>query len=294
MTLGQALRATRARLRAASLPDAELDARLLLTFATGLDATGLFLREHEPIEPEAGARLAGALSRRLAREPVHRIIGRRAFFDHEFHLSPETLEPRPDTEALVHLASRAIAAGPAEPRIADIGTGTGILAISLLALHPGATAVATDLSEGALATARRNAGEAGVAHRFLALRADFLAPFRDGALDVVVSNPPYIATADLALLSREVREHDPVLALDGGADGLDAYRAIVGQARRVLKPHGELLLEIGQGQDEDVARIGLANGFRVTERECDLSGTIRALRLSRTAPESHKALENRC
>lgn len=293
MTTGEALAKARARLREAGLPEADLDARLLVGWSTGLDATGLFLREREPVDPNASARLEDALDRRLAGEPVHRIVGRRAFFDHEFHLSRETLEPRPDTEALVHLASRALSQGPAEPLIADVGTGTGILAVSLLALHPKALCVATDLSEGALATAGRNAHEAGVAERFLPLRADFLAPFADGSLDVVVSNPPYIPTGDLAGLSREVREHDPVLALDGGADGLVAYRAIVGEAERVLRPAGELLLEIGIGQEGDVARIAATHGFRLVARERDLSGIVRALRFARAAPESHKDGENR-
>ncbi|MBB3952037.1 release factor glutamine methyltransferase [Aureimonas jatrophae] len=293
MTLAEALRGARARLREAGLPEADLDARLLLGWACELDATGLFLRERDVIEPAAAARLEAALARRAAGEPAHRIIGRRAFFDHEFELSRETLEPRPDTETLVHLASRALSERPVAPRFADVGTGTGVLAVSLLALHPGAFCVATDLSEGALATARHNARAARVADRFLALRADFLTCFAPMSLDFVVSNPPYIPTGDLPSLSREVREHDPLLALDGGLDGLAAYRAIIGEAARVLTPSGDILVEIGIGQAEDVAAIGQSHGFGLVAAEADLGGIVRALRLSRTAHESHKHGENR-
>lgn len=281
-TIGAWRLAAQRRLAAGGCPSAALDARLLLAETLGLDAAALYLRADEALDGEAEALLEARLRRREGGEPVHRILGRRFFRDHAFALSPETLEPRPDTEALVDLAARELARthGDRPFLFADVGTGSGIIAVSLLALLPDARAVALDLSEEALRTARRNAEAAGVAERFLPLRSDYLAAL-GGPLDAIVSNPPYIETAAVAGLSREVRDHDPLLALDGGADGLDAYRSIFREAPERLAGSGAVFVEIGAGQEGDVEGIAAANGFRLEAEVRDLSGTIRALHFSR-------------
>ncbi|RIX99207.1 peptide chain release factor N(5)-glutamine methyltransferase [Aureimonas flava] len=267
----------RALLRAAGIASADLDARLLAGAALGLDAAGLILRAHDAAAPDAAARLAAMTARRLAHEPVHRILGRRAFGEHEFALSPETLEPRPDTETLVDLAAEAMALrGDAPLLFADVGTGTGAIAVCLLARFPRSRCVAVDLAEGALETARRNAAAAGVADRFWPLRADYLLAL-GRPLDCVVSNPPYIPTAELDTLDPGVRRFDPALALDGGPDGLVAYRRLVGEAAALLVPGGDLLFEIGRGQAEDVAGLAAAVGLRAVTTRADLSGIARAL-----------------
>lgn len=269
----------RATLRSADVETPEADARLMLAAALGCDAGGLILRSAEPVGPAAAAQVSAMAARRLQGEPVHRILGRRAFYAHDFALSPETLEPRPDTEALVDLCRAPIAAVIAERGsclLADVGTGTGAIAVSLLALYPALEVLAIDLSPGALVTARDNAAAAGVAGRFHALAADYLSAVA-APLDMVVSNPPYIRSGDIAGLSREVRDFDPRLALDGGADGLDAYRALARQSAAVLRRPGHALMEIGQGQAPEVCEIFSAHGLVLAASSDDLAGTTRAM-----------------
>lgn len=268
-----------------AIPTPELDARLLLAEATGAGPAEIHRHSARPVAGNQIETFAGLLERRIAGEPVHRIIGRRAFYEHEFALSPETLEPRPETEILVEVARPLVEAAIAASGrclFADVGTGTGAIAVSLLALCPAAEAVAIDISEGALATARRNAGTAGVADRFFPVRADHLSPL-GGRFDLIVSNPPYIPTSEIAELDIGVRRHDPMLALDGGADGLDAYRAIAGDAARLLRPGGAVILEIGQGQADGVEALFAAGGFAASRRTRDLSGIERVLTLTRDA-----------
>lgn len=275
--VGAILARTRARFRAAGIASADLDARLLVGEALGLNAAGLILRSDQLVPADAADRIEAMASRRLLAEPVHRILGRRAFGEHEFALSPETLEPRPDTETLVDLAAEALARrGDGAALFADVGTGTGAIAVCLLARFPQSRCIAIDLSQGALETAKGNAAAAGVADRFMALRADYLSALRP-PLDCVVSNPPYIPTADIDELDPGVRRFDPALALDGGPDGLVAYRQLTRQAVRCLRPDGDLLFEIGRGQDGDVSRLAEAAGFRSVEARADLSGIVRAL-----------------
>lgn len=277
-SLGALHRGIRQAFRQAGLATPDLDARLLVCDTLGLDGAGLILREGEAVDEDAAARLAGRVARRLAGEPVGRILGRRFFYDHEFELSPETLEPRPDTEILVELSAGAFRARGEEAFVfADIGTGTGAIAVSLLALFPNSVCVSVDLSEGALATARRNAQAAGVGSRFRPLRGDYLSAFAPGSLAAIVSNPPYIPSADIETLDEGVREHDPMLALDGGADGLTAYRALCAAAVTKLRPGGDLLLEIGIGQEDDVRALARQAGLRWRETRADLSGLARAL-----------------
>lgn len=277
-SLGALHRALRRQLREAGVETPDLDARLLVCDTFKLDAAALILREAEAMDPQAAALLAERARRRLAGEPVGRILGRRFFFEHEFQLSADTLEPRPDTEILVELAAAAFRArGEGTLLFADVGVGTGAIGISLLALFPQSRCVAIDLSEGALETAFDNAQSAGVADRFLPLRADYLSAFAPRSLDAIVSNPPYIPSLDVDALDRGVREHDPRLALDGGPDGLDAYRALTRQARKCLVPSGDLLFEIGIGQEGDVRALSEAEGFSWQETRADLGHVPRAL-----------------
>ena len=295
--LGDLYRDAVIRLREAgddlSFPTPELDARLLLGEATAAAPGEVHRLSSRPVPPAEAVWFAGALERRLKGEPVHRIIGRRAFYEHDFTLSPETLEPRPDTELLVEWAHPLIAAVVAEHGtclFADIGTGTGAIAVSLLALCPQAEAVAIDIAEGALVTARINATAAGVAGRFWPVLTDHLAAI-GGGFDLIVSNPPYIPTNEIAELNVAVRRHDPMLALDGGADGLVAYRAIAQDAGRVLRPGGVVILEIGQGQADDVERIFRDSGFGSSRRAKDLAGIERVLVLT-SGPKASEAFAN--
>ncbi|MEX6505998.1 peptide chain release factor N(5)-glutamine methyltransferase [Jiella sp. M17.18] len=282
--LADVLRAAATRLRAAGTGTPELDARLLLAESAGLEPGTVHAASSRRVPPEAQVRLAAFLERRLAGEPVHRIIGRRAFYEHEFFLSPQTLEPRPDTETLVEAArafldARARQGGTC--RFADLGTGTGAIAVSLLALFPSSLCLAVDVAAGALTTAMRNAAVAGVADRMLAVRGDFLAAV-GGPLDLIVSNPPYIPSEEIRSLAREVREHDPVLALDGGVDGLSAYRTIAASARDALAHDGQVMVEIGAGQADDVAAVFSGGGMRLAATHRDLSGIIRVLAFAAT------------
>ncbi|NDW07884.1 peptide chain release factor N(5)-glutamine methyltransferase [Jiella pacifica] len=266
-----------------STPD--LDARLLTAEAVGLPPTEVHRASGQVVEPSAAERLAGLLARRIAGEPVHRIIGRRAFYEHEFALSAETLEPRPETEILVEVARpfvEAAIAARGECLFADVGTGSGVIAVSLLALYDRARAVAIDVSPGALATARRNAETAGVGERFLPVVCNHLSAL-GGAFDLVLSNPPYIPSGDIDGLALAVRRHDPMLALDGGPDGLNAYREISDGAARLLSPGAAVIVEIGLGQAADVEAIFAARGFAGLGRTNDLSGIERVLAM-RSAP----------
>lgn len=280
------LRGAGARFREAGLDTPDLDARLLLAECLGLEPGILAANAHVLVPDEAQARFAQWVDRRLAREPVYRIVGRRPFYEHDFLLSPGTLEPRSDTEILVDAARReldTVLRRRRAARFCDIGTGTGAIAVSLLALFPAATGIAVDISDDALATAGENARRAGVADRLALRRSDYLAGV-DGPLELVLSNPPYIPSSQIASLAPEVRGHDPRLALDGGPDGLDAYRAIAAQAPHVLTEDGALLLEIGAGQGPDVRAI-VCDGHRFVFEGAtrDLRGIERVLRFRRVS-----------
>jgi release factor glutamine methyltransferase len=265
----------RDRFREVGLETPELDARLIAQHAFGLDAMALVRREREPISAEWAAELDSAALRRLGGEPVSRIVGEREFWGLKFQLSDATLDPRPETELLVGDAI-AFAEHKRSPRIVDLGTGTGAIAISILSALPKATATATDISEDALATARTNAERHGVASRIeFKLGAWWQAVAHAELFDLIVSNPPYIASEQIETLQPEVRLFDPKAALDGGWDGLECYRAIASQAARRLNPDGLILLEIGANQAETVSRIFSRAGFARIEVQKDLNGLDR-------------------
>lgn len=282
-TLGPLLRHVRRVLEAAGVAEAALDARLIVEHATGATRTDLLLSPGRAVTPEGARAAAVMLARRLAGEPVFRILGHREFHGLRLALSPGTLEPRPDTEALVDLALphvRAMAARHGACRILDLGTGTGAVALALLKEEPLATALATDISQDALATAAANADMTGMATRFRTVRSDWFEAV-EGRFHLVVSNPPYIASNEVELLAREVREHDPRAALDGGPDGLDAYRAIAAGAERHLEADGMVAVEIGIGQAHAVEAIFARHGFRLAERAEDLGGVLRVVAFGR-------------
>lgn len=279
-TVETARRALTARFKSGGIDSAELDARMLVGAVLGLDLTGLIAAAGRLLAADESNRLDDFARRRLAGEPVARILGTREFWGLQLTLSSATLIPRPDTETAVELALEMLRAAPGSahrPRIADIGTGSGAILLALLSELPGAYGVGTDISVAALQTARANAVDLGLAGRAGFVACDYAAAL-SGPFDLIVSNPPYIRSADIAGLATEVREHDPLRALDGGPDGLDAYRALVPQAARLLAPQGALVVEVGQGQDGEVAGLMTAAGLvREGPAKADLAGIRRAV-----------------
>jgi len=233
-TVQTARRALAAKLTTQAIESAELDARLLVGAALDLDLTGLIAVAARPITEDEAFRLDRFMRRRLAGEPVARILGFKEFWGLPMHLSPATLVPRPDTETVVELALEIWRGEPyrnPQPRIADIATGSGAILLALLSEMPEAEGVGTDISPAALHTASSNAVRLGFASRAAFVACNYAAAL-SGAFDLMVSNPPYIRSAEIAELASEVRDYDPLGALDGGADGLDAYRALIPQAAR--------------------------------------------------------------
>jgi len=265
-------------LRANGTDSPDLDARLLTGAALGLDLTGLAVNAARVLDAAAAARLDEFARRRLAGEPVARIVGHKEFWGLDLALSAATLVPRPDTETVVEAALALAREGSLAPprRLLDIGTGSGALLLALLTEFPQGFGVGSDIDADALLTARENARRHGLAPRAAFVRGDLGAPL-GGGFDLVVSNPPYVPSGEIASLAVEVRAHDPLRALDGGADGLDAYRRITAQARLLLAPGGVLLLEVGQGQSEAVGALVAAAGLAKMPTRKDLAGIERVV-----------------
>jgi release factor glutamine methyltransferase len=282
-TLGALLAEARTALTQAGVDNAKLDARLIVEHFSGTNQADAIGRPDMPIGAQAAAAIRQAVARRVAGEPVHRIIGFREFYGLKLFLSPETLEPRPDTETLVDAilpALRQIAATAGACRILDLGTGTGAIALALLAEVPHARAVGADISADALATASRNARENGLSERFQAVLSDWFEKI-SGTFHVIVANPPYIPSKELETLQGEVRDFDPARALDGGADGLDAYRTIAAQAKAHLEAAGRVAVEIGHTQRQDVTRLFEASDLHLIEARKDLGDRDRVLVFAR-------------
>jgi len=283
-----ALRMARRMLAQAGIGEAALDARILLCEAAACDATSLARDPDHPLDAAAASRLDGFLGRRLAGEPVFRILGRREFWGLPFKLAPETLEPRPDTEALVALALRQRASRRRAARILDLGTGSGCILLALLAERADAFGVGLDWSEEAVRTARDNARSLALAQRAAFLVGDWARALacasprgQEAGFDLIVSNPPYIPAREIAGLAREVSGYDPHRALDGGPDGLSPYGPIAASALRLLRPGGVLALEHGHDQADAVQAILRARGFEPCGCERDLGGVIRAQTFTR-------------
>ncbi|MCB1465531.1 MAG: peptide chain release factor N(5)-glutamine methyltransferase [Nitratireductor sp.] len=276
MRYRDALAVASAKLAGAGIATAALDARLLLQHADGCGHAALISRMVDKAPAETLQAYETMVTRRLGGEPVSRIVGRREFFGLDFAVTPAVLDPRPETELLVERVL-----GDREDRqaalvFADVGTGSGAITIALLVHLPQARCMAIDVSADALGVAADNARANGVGDRIEFVRASYLEGIA-GPFDFVVSNPPYIAGREIATLEREVREHDPRLALDGGEDGLDAYRALLGQAGASLKSGGRLYLEIGKGQADAIAALAAERGWRLDGVIADLAGIERVL-----------------
>jgi len=264
----------------AGLDTPQQDARFLLRGILKVDGAQLLSRSNVPLGAEAAERINEAAQRRLAREPVSRILGRREFYGRDFIVTPAVLDPRPDTEAVVELALDLVRSRGLVERalsIADIGTGSGILITTLLAELPRARGLATDISVEALEVARQNAAALGVGDRVRFVATSGLSGC-GGDFDLVVSNPPYISTGEIEGLDRDVKDYDPRLALDGGDDGLHIYREIARYISDLRRP-SVIVLEVGATQAEPVEGVFSSFGARCLGHRRDLGGHIRAVAL---------------
>jgi len=279
-TVEAARRALTARFKSNDIDSAELDARILVGAALHLDLSGVIAAAGRPLTSDETIRLEVLARRRLSGEPIARILGLKEFWGLPLKLSAATLVPRPDTETVVELSLEMLRAAPDRGRrlrIADIGTGSGAILLALLSELPEACGFGTDISVAALRTASANAARLGLAPRAMFVACDYAAAL-SGTFDLMVSNPPYVRSAEIAGLAAEVRDHDPRRALDGGADGLDAYRALVPQAARLLAPGGALVVEVGRGQSKEVEGLMTAAGLTLERPpKADLAGIRRAL-----------------
>jgi len=275
-TLQGLIAEARRKLMAAGIETAALDARLLLQHAAGVSHEALIAAPERPVEAGTAARFRGFLNRRLNHEPVSRILGEREFYGRVFVVTPAVLDPRPDTETLI---DEALAKAGSAPLILDLGTGSGAIAVTMLAERPAARGVATDLSAAALAVARDNALRLGVADRLTLVHGSWFDGIV-GRFDLILSNPPYIPLAEIAGLAPEVREFDPLRALDGGPDGLSAYRRIAAGALSHLAAGGRVIVEIGAGQEAGIGGIFAEQGLREIGRRRDLAGHVRCLTFS--------------
>jgi release factor glutamine methyltransferase len=275
-TLVQAWTRARKRLEAAGVDGPVIDARLLLEAAARATRTDILTDPHRPLSADQARALEGFLARREAREPVSHILGRKGFWTIELKVTPDVLTPRPDTETLVDAVLKALPEDQAA-RILDLGVGSGAILLALLAERPLAQGTGVDISPEALEIARENAVILRLEDRASLVHGSWAEDQPDGAFDVVVSNPPYIRSAEIAHLAPEVSRHEPRLALDGGEDGLDAYRLLAGEILRVLKPGGLFALEIGHDQGPAVKGLMQGAGAEAVEVLGDLGGRDRAV-----------------
>ncbi len=283
-THGAAVAELRRAFRAAGLDTPALDARRLVEWVLGVDGASLLRDPDRPLSQPDSRRIADACRRRLAREPVSRIIGMRGFHGLDFEIGPASLDPRPETETLVDgvlgLIANGLVPGGNTPQILDLGTGSGAILVALLTRLPESTGVGVDISLEALAIARRNVDRHGLAGRAM-LQASSWFEAVTGTFDLIVANPPYIPTSEIEALDPEVHRYDPHAALDGGPDGLEPYRRIAAGAAQTLRPGGWLVTEIGMGQSDSISAI-LAPLASPTAGDGaivwhDLSGTARCV-----------------
>jgi release factor glutamine methyltransferase len=282
-----ALTEASAVLRAAGIVEARPDARALLSFTLARDHAFLIAHSDDELEPDALALFRERVGRRAAGEPLQYITGRQEFYGLDFEVNPAVLIPRPETELLVETALELLRDAEAAPLVCDVGTGSGCIPVALLHERRDARACGLDISPGALDVAARNAARHGVAPRLTLLVSDCFdaldAEARTQTFNLITSNPPYIAESDLAGLQREVREHEPRVALTPGGDGLSIIRRLVAEAPRFLCAGGHLLMEIGYGQHEAVARLVDGNVWTLLDIRRDLQGIPRVVVLRRRA-----------
>ncbi|MBC6983782.1 peptide chain release factor N(5)-glutamine methyltransferase [Caulobacter sp. 17J80-11] len=258
-TLVKAWTDAQQRLKAAGVDSPAIDARLLLEAASGATRLDILTDPYRELSAEQAGALEGYVERRLKREPVARILGRKGFYKILLGVTRDVLVPRPDTESVVDVVLQAFPEAMSFTML-DLGVGSGAILLAVLAERPAAKGLGVDVSEEALAVARENAANLGLADRAAFLRGDWTAGLGDESFDLVVSNPPYIRSAEIETLDPEVRDHEPRLALDGGPDGLDAYRLLAPEIMRVLKPGGVFAVEIGWDQSAEVEALFKAAG----------------------------------
>lgn len=253
----------------------ELEARILCEEIAGLTRADMLGGAPVTFTPDQTQRINSTIERRAAGESLWRILGYRDFWKHRFALSPDTLEPRPDTETLIETVLKA----PPPRRILDLGTGTGCILISLLHEFPEATGVGVDIAQGAVETAQLNAQNCGVGHRATFVRSNWFEHV-EGKFDLIVSNPPYIPAPEIRNLQKEVQNHDPIRALDGGIDGLEPYKFLLPRCKNYLEAGGRVVMEIGIGQSEDLARLADDAGATLVRIVPDLGGVPRAVEIA--------------
>ncbi len=278
-TLGEAMTRAASDLAAAGVPDCRREARLLVALAAGIETSSVLTHPERALEDGAAVRLAEMVRRRRAREPVSRLTGRREFWSLEFEVSPATLDPRPDSETVVEAALARILDRARRLLVLDLGTGTGCLLLALLSELPNAVGLGLDRAPAAVAVARRNAAANHMESRAFFAVGSWGAAAR-GGFDVVLANPPYVPSAEIARLAPEVALWEPRLALDGGADGLEAYRAIAPDLRRLVVPTGFAVIELGAGQGDAAAAIFAGAGLDAVARAHDLGSRERCLVLA--------------
>jgi release factor glutamine methyltransferase len=270
LTLVKAWTAAKDRLKDAGIDQPSIDARLMLEVAAGVTRTEIVTDPYRALTPEQVATLDEYLARRARREPVSHIIGRKGFWKILLQVNKNVLTPRPETEVIVDEVLKAFPENMAFSML-DLGVGSGTILLAVLAERPAAKGLGIDASDEALAVARDNAANLNLDGRAALLRGDWTAGLGDASFDLVVSNPPYIPTAVIDTLEPEVRDHEPRLALDGGADGLDAYRLLAPEVLRVLKPAGMFAVEIGHDQSKAVEALFRDAGAREVRTVKDLS-----------------------
>lgn len=278
-SVAEAIRLVSQSFRAAQIESPDVDARLLIGHALHLGRAQLISQSDRLLEAREVNMISALAGRRLKHEPVARILGRKEFWSLELQVTPAVLVPRPETETLIESAldSETMRGLRMENvRVLDIGTGSGALLLALLSELPNATGVGTDISTEALEVARANAARHSLGARcsFVACN---IASGVTGPFDFILSNPPYIARGEIAKLAPEVRDFDPVTALDGGNDGLDCYRAIARDTKELLVADGRLIIELGAGQEEAVTTLFTKAGWTVTRSRKDLAGIVRSL-----------------
>lgn len=259
-TLLTAWKAATARLKEGRIDSPSIDSRLLLEVAANCSRTDILTDPYRAMTPDQLSTLDAYVDRRLKREPVSRILGRKGFWKIMLNVTPDVLSPRPDTEAILDVVMLAFAPHESFTMI-DLGTGSGAILLATLAERAGAKGVGTDISTEALAVARENAANLDLDNRCDFIRTEWATGFGDQSFDLVVSNPPYIPSDDIPGLDPEVRDHDPLLALDGGPDGLVAYRELAPEIMRILKPGGTFAVEIGWDQGPQVKSLFEQAGF---------------------------------
>jgi len=273
-TLVQSWTAARDRLKAAGVDTPVIDARLLVEAAAGATRADLLSDPHRVLTADQVKTLDDYVGRRARREPVAHILGLQGFWNLMLRVGPEVLIPRPDTETVVAAALEALPADR-QARVLDLGVGSGAILLAVLHERPAAKGLGVDLSDEALAVARDNAASLGLAGRAALLRGDWTAALEDAGFDLVLANPPYIPSAEIEALEPEVRDYEPRAALDGGPDGLDAYRALAPEILRVLKPDGRFVVEIGRDQGPAVRALFADAGAEDLAVGKDLAGRDR-------------------